>query len=134
VVAYEKYTWRKSCGKKGMEKRACTHLLYIQRLIRDAFVFNWSLVATFAGALIVSLLLAWPFTWPLSFDNFTSWIRLHWSGRLVEVVIVGELVTNNHCNAFKSSLKGAKQCFHLRKDSFSNVPLAGPYYLMHVRE
>ena len=42
------------------------------------------------------------------------------------VVVVGKVVIDDHCNAFKFSLMGARQCLHPQVDCFSNVSLPNP--------
>jgi len=124
----------KSCGKRGWRKEH-THNFCVYKDWLGMLCVRLVLEETFARALTVSLLAAWPFAWPWSLDSFTSWICLRRSGRYS-----GSKHSRRHeqscCNAFKSSLKSARQLMLSSSSRFllQCAPQPRPSCLMHVRE
>ena len=98
----------KSCRKRVWRKEHAHNFYIYIKIDWGCFCVRLVLEETFARALTVSLLAAWPFAWPWSLDSFTSWICLRRSGRYS-----GSKHSRRReqscCNAFKSSLKSARQ-------------------------
>ena len=127
---YIKILWEKGYREKS------THTTFVYTKIDWGCFCVWLVLEeTFARALTVSLLAAWPFAWPWSLDSFTSWICLRRSGRYS-----GSKHSRRReqscCNAFKSSLKSARQLMLSSSSRFllQCAPQPRPSCLMHVRE